>query len=84
MHANQLPEAVRRRGAPLLTQGQRVRFRRLSDSRGPKAHDVTLSGEPEVLTEQQFLAEALAVSGPGVQPYVVGMLDMARSHGWVK
>lgn len=84
VHANQLPESMRRAGAPLLSLGQRVRFRRLPDPRGPKAFDVTLCGDPEVLTEVQFTAEALTFTGPGGQPFVTDMLNMAKGHGWVR
>lgn len=84
VHANQLPEEVRRRGGALLAEGQQVMFHRLEDQRGPKAYDVTFCGDPEILTAEDFTAELLASNGPGIQPYAHDTLEMARRHGWVR
>lgn len=83
VHANQLPEDVRRGPAPLMAQGQAVKFQRQEAPRGPQAFNVTMDGGPEVLTEQEFIAEALVFTGPGGQPFMQDVLRMARSHGWV-
>lgn len=86
VHANQLPEEVRRRGGALLAEGQQVMFHRLEDQRGPKAYDVTFCGDPEILTEERFIAELdeaeLFLTTPmGAEKRLV---ELARKHGWVR
>jgi cold shock CspA family protein len=83
VHANQLPASVQKSSPPLLTPGQQVRFRHEDDPRGPKAISVTLAGVPDVLSEDEFLAELHRVFAPA-QQHDVCMVEIARGHGWVK
>lgn len=57
-------------------------FHRQGDDRGPKAYNVTICGEPQAITEDEFLAEAGRFWPPNFE--ISPLLRMAREHGWVR